>query len=49
MSEQSEKAQPEEGQEEYAKPKVHTHEPLRDLTGSGPYRDTAPTNSPTLD
>ena len=48
MSDQPEKVQSEDEQEEYAKPKVHTHEPLRDLTGSGPYRDTAPTNSPTV-
>lgn len=39
MSDQEAKDTPEEDekQQPYAKPKLHTHEPLRDLTGGGPY------------
>ena len=43
MSEQKEKEQPEDEKEPYAKPKLHTHEPLRNLTGGGPFPDSAPT------
>jgi hypothetical protein len=43
MSEQPEKENLEEREEQYAKPKLHTHEPLRNLTGTGPYPDNQPT------
>jgi hypothetical protein len=45
MSEERQKENLEEGQgkEQYEKPKLHTHEPLRNLTGTGPYPDNQPT------
>lgn len=36
MSDQEAKGTPKKEQTPYAKPKLHTHEPLRDLTGTGP-------------
>ena len=37
VSDQEANDTPEKKQEPYAKPKLHTHEPLRDLTGGGPF------------
>ncbi len=45
MSQQDAKDTPAEEQQPYAKTKLHTHEPLRDLTGTGPY--SQPTPQPT--
>ena len=46
MSDQEQKDRPEEEQPPYSKPKVHTHEPLRDLTGRGPLAQPTPQGPP---
>ena len=42
MSDQPEKENPEEEENQYKKPTLHTHEPLRNLTGGGPFDSPSP-------
>lgn len=42
MSDQEKKDNPEGEKQPYEKPKLHTHEPLRNLTGGGPTPEPTP-------
>ncbi len=46
MSDQEKKDNPEDEKQSYEKPNLHTHDPLRDLTGGGPLGGPPPTTGP---